>query len=84
MTKGVFVSLRGLQAWKGGAGEFYRGGDWRSQQRLAHKTYGNECICCGQKTYNGNKTQVHHVVPYRLSKNNEIEKKIYDPNFNVS
>lgn len=60
-------------SWHGGAGRFYRGGDWRSQQRLAHKTYGSQCICCDQLTYNGNKTQVHHVVPYRLSKSNHIE-----------
>ena len=59
-------------SWKGGAGEFYRGSDWRTQQRLALKTYGPECACCNQKSYNGTKTQVHHVIPYRICKSNDI------------
>ena len=60
-------------SWHGGAGDFYRGGDWRAQQRLAFKTYGNECYCCKQQTYIGTKNSVHHVIPYRIGKSNAIE-----------
>lgn len=60
-------------SWHGGAGEFYRGADWRTQQRLAFEIYGNECFCCSQQTYMGTKNHVHHVLPYRLGKSNAIE-----------
>lgn len=51
--------------WAGGH-RFYRGPNWHSQRLLALKRDGYRCVSCGTKDEKGNRTQVHHIIPFRM------------------
>ena len=53
--------------YKGGH-SVYRGPNWSQQSKLARKRDDYTCQICGLKyTFNGkNRTDVHHIIPYRL------------------
>lgn len=54
--------------WKGGYYEPYYGPDWQYQRRLARERDDYTCICGLEE--DGREHDVHHIVPYRISKDN--------------
>lgn len=60
--------------WKGGSITYY-GPDWRKQQRLTRQRANDKCERCGKKQ-NNRKLDVHHLTPYRISKNNNLNNLI--------
>jgi len=56
--------------WKGG-NDGYRGNSWPEERKRALKRDGYKCVICGKdKEELGTSLHVHHIVPYRLTKNN--------------
>lgn len=66
--------------WRGGK-HSWRGGDWREVVKLIRERDRYTCQCCGMtqdESLEVYKTQIqiHHKVPYRLTKDNSLENLI--------
>lgn len=62
----------GNPRWLGGCSD-YRGDDWKENRRIAYERDIGACQRCGTQEARIN---VHHIIPYRISKNNSIENLI--------
>ena len=63
-------------AWRGGY-DWNRGSDWGKQRRKTRKRDNNTCQCCGTTSKEvGKNLDVHHIIPYRISKSNDLENLI--------
>lgn len=58
--------------WKGGH-EYYRGKNWFQKRKKTLERDGYKCMICGKdKKEIGRNPDVHHIIPYRFSKNNSL------------
>lgn len=59
------------QRWKGG-GIYLRGKNWAAIRKAVRDRDGHKCMICGMTEKElGKAMDVHHIVPYRLFKNDE-------------
>lgn len=57
--------------WVGGS-DTYRGENWNENRNKIVKNFDKKCVISGERT----KLDVHHIIPYRISKSNDLSNLI--------
>ena len=67
---GMYMSGKNHPKWVGGYNRKY-GNGWKEVKKIIRKR-DKKCMYCGTR----NKMEVHHIIPFRISKNNNIDNLI--------